>query len=131
MPIDETTVGDWLNDYIKAWETYDAEAIGALFSDHASYRWHPWDGDDDAVTGRDAIVQAWLSDKDEPGTYKARYFPYAVDGDTAVATGQSQYFDKASGALVREFYNCFLMRFDNDGRCREFTEMFMQTPART
>jgi hypothetical protein len=26
------------------------------------------------------------------------------------------------------FDNCFVMRFDNDGRCAEFTEWFMERP---
>jgi SnoaL-like domain len=130
VPIDHETVRTWLTAYVRAWETYEPSAIGDLFSENATYAWHPWDTGDDVVRGRSAIVEAWLGDKDEPGTYKASYAPIAVDGDVAVATGQSQYFSRSSGALEREFYNCFVMRFDPDGRCREFTEMFMQTPKR-
>jgi ketosteroid isomerase-like protein len=130
MPLDHQTVRRWLDDYVRAWESYDPSAIGELFSEDATYAWHPWDKGDDVVSGRAAIVEAWLADKDKPGTYKAAYAPIAVDGDVAVATGQSQYFDKASGALQKEFHNCFVMRFDSEGRCREFTELFMQTPQR-
>jgi hypothetical protein len=28
--------------------------------------------------------------------------------------------------VVRIFHNCFVLRFDGDGRCREFTEYYMQ-----
>jgi len=122
-------VRTWLAAYVRAWETYEPSAISDLFSEDATYAWHPWDAGDDVIRGRTAIVEAWLSDKDEPGSYKASFTPVAVDGDVAVATGQSQYFSK-SGALEREFYNCFVMRFDAEGRCREFTEMFMQAPKR-
>jgi hypothetical protein len=81
------------------------------------------------VHGRAAIVAAWLGDKDAPGTYQAQYAPLAIDGDLAVATGRSRYLN-SSGAVEREFHNCFVMRFDERGQCSEFTEWFMQTPAR-
>jgi hypothetical protein len=29
---------------------------------------------------------------------------------------------------VRAYDNCFVMRFDSDGRCREFTEWYMKRP---
>jgi hypothetical protein len=29
---------------------------------------------------------------------------------------------------VRVYENCFVMRFDVDGRCREFTEYYLQRP---
>jgi hypothetical protein len=50
-----------------------------------------------------------------------------VDGDQGVATGVSRY-DNADGK--REYHNVFLCRFDADGRCREFTEVFAQRPLR-
>jgi ketosteroid isomerase-like protein len=115
----------WLDDYIDAWRTYDPEAIGALFSDDAQYRWHPWDEGEEAVEGRDAIVAAWLGDRDEPGSWNAEYRPWAIDGDRAVAVGVSRYVAR-EGEPGREYHNVFLCRFDDDGRCREFTEHFME-----
>jgi hypothetical protein len=45
-----------------------------------------------------------------------------VDGDTVVATGASRYRELLPGGLVgRTYANCFVMRFDGEGRCREFT----------
>jgi hypothetical protein len=89
----------WLDRYIEAWSSYDAGAIGDLFSDDARYRYHP---SDEGFVGREAIVRAWLepsgdaSTRDEPGTWEARYEPFAVDGDRAVAVGSSRYFTDAS-----------------------------------
>jgi len=85
------------------------------------------------VEGRDAVVESWLgegdhegaSTRDEPGTYDATYRTVAVDGDVAVATGSSTY----TGDPPRVFHNCFVMRFDADGRCREFTEWYVQKSA--
>jgi hypothetical protein len=52
----------------------------------------------------------------------------AVDGDMAVAIGSSTYYSEPGGAVDRVYDNCFVMRFDSEGRCREFTEWFMKRP---
>ena len=117
----------WLDGYVTAWRTYDADAIGSLFSDDAVYRFHPWDEGDDAVRGREAIVANWLEEPDAAGTWSAAYEPWLVAGDRAVATGVTRYLaeEGEDGATVeREYYNVFLLRFDADGRCRELTELY-------
>lgn len=131
--MDRTTVQNWLDRYIAAWESYDAEQIGSLFSEDATYRYHPYDEGDNVVRGRDAIVQSWVapegneSDRDEPGTYDAMYEPYAIDGDRAVAVGWSRYWKDASRSEVDSIFdNVFLLRFDADGRCADFTDVYME-----
>jgi hypothetical protein len=115
----------WLDEYVDAWKSYDEAAIGALFSEDASYRYHPWDDAADTVHGREAIVAAWLGERDDPGSWTAEYHPWAIDGDRAVAVGVSRYLD-ADGAVEREYHNVFLCRFDAEGRCRDFTEVFIR-----
>ncbi len=110
----------WLDAYVDAWRTYDPAAIGALFSEDAEYRYHPWD---EALRGRSAIVSSWLDNPDEPGTWTAEYHPWVVNGQDAVATGVSRY-DDTDGK--REYHNVFLCRFDAEGRCREFTEVYLK-----
>ncbi len=125
-------VQDWLDAYVAAWKSYERPAIEALFSEDVEYRYHPYD---EPIRGREAVVQSWLgegehpdaSDRDEPGTYDAQYAPAAVDGDVAVATGTSTYFDE-DGAIADVYHNCFVMRFAADGRCRGFTEWFIERP---
>jgi len=119
----------WLDAYVQASLSYEPDAIGALFSDDATYAWHPWDEAGDVVRGRAAIVKAWLEDRHAPGTYQAHYEPIAIDGDVAIATGHSRYFTK-SGVLRREFFNCFVMHFDRAGQCTSFIEWFMQAPRK-
>jgi hypothetical protein len=121
----------WLDRYVEAWKTYDRDGIADLFSEDAEYRYNPWE--DEPVTGRAAIVEDWLnpagdpSKRDAPGTFEVAYTPFAVDDDVAVATGMSTYWKDASRAEVdREYYNCYLLAFDDAGRCRSFTEYFMQ-----
>ena len=123
----------WLDRYVSAWLSYDPNDITALFSEDISYRYHPYD---DPIVGRTAVVASWLgesesesaSTRDAPGTYTARYEPIAVDGDIVVATGTSSYRERADGPIVRVYDNCFVMRFDADGNCTEFTEYYLKRP---
>ena len=127
-------VAKWLSNYVEAWRSYDRDAIAALFSEDVRYRYHPYD---EPVEGREAVVASWLgegetqeaSDRDEPGTYDASYEPVAVDGEVAVATGSSTYTKGPGGPVDKVYDNCFVMRFGADGRCREFTEWFMERPG--
>ncbi|MGH3136107.1 MAG: YybH family protein [Gaiellaceae bacterium] len=124
--MDHATFHRWLDDYVDAWRTYDDGAIGALFSDDACYRYHPWDEGDDAVLGREAIVANWLADRDDANSWNAEYRPWAVEGDRAVAIGTSRYLAADGNSVDREFHNVFLCRFDADGRCSEFTELYLE-----
>jgi ketosteroid isomerase-like protein len=122
--MDDAGFERWLDEYVAAWRSYDPEAIGALFSEDAEYRFHPWDAA--PVRGRSAIVAAWLEDRDEPGSWSADYRPWLVSGDRAVAVGVSRYLGADGETIDREYHNVFLCRFDSDGRCREFTEHFLR-----
>ena len=110
----------WLDAYVEAWRSYDLDAIGTLFSDAAEYRSHPYD---EPLRGRQAIIDDWLADRDEPGSWEAAYEPLLMDGDRAVATGETRYADG------RTFSNLFVLAFDEDGLCRSFTEWYMERPA--
>lgn len=120
-------VQGWLDRYVAAWRTYDPAAIGDLFAEDAEYRYHPWD---EPVRGRDAIVRDWVapdgnaSSRDEPDAWDARYEPYAVEGDRAVAIGRSRYLAQG-GEPERTYHNCYLLEFDDEGRCRASTEFFV------
>jgi ketosteroid isomerase-like protein len=123
--MDDAAVAQWLTSYVEAWRTYEAPAIGALFTEDAVYRYHPWDENEDVVRGREAIVSTWLEDPDATGTWTAEYRPWAVADDRAVAVGATRYLTEDRKAVEREFHNVFLLRFDSDGRCKEFTELYM------
>lgn len=112
----------WLDRYVAAWKSYDAAAIGDLFSEDAEYRYHP---EDEPERGRDAIVASWLDDKDEPGRYDASYEVLAIDGEEHVAMGWSRYYDER-GELDDEYWNIYRCQFDTDGRCRLFTEWWLR-----
>ncbi len=132
--MDRSAAQAWLDRYVAAWLSYEANDVAALFSEDIAYRYQPYD---DPVVGRDAVVASWLGDadsgdassRDEPGTYAAHYEPVAVDGDVVVATGTSSYREHPDGPVVRVYHNCFVLRFDAEGRCREFTEYFIKAPS--
>ena len=113
------TVQKWLDDYLEAWRTCDTDSIGRLFTEDATYRYHPGD---DPVVGRAAIVADWQRSPDPPGSWTAAYSPWLVGGDRAIATGETSY---TSG---KEYWNVFQLVF-RDGRCCEFVEWFM-TPRK-
>lgn len=123
MTLDHPAFQAWLDGYIAAWKSYDPVAIGALFSEGATYRYHP---EDAPVVGRAAIVADWLQDRDAAGTYDARYEPLAIDGDAHVAVGWSRYTETPGGAVRDEYRNIYLVRFDAAGQATDFTEWYLQ-----
>ena len=118
------SVQAWLDTYVEAWRTYDAQKIGDLFSEDAVYLFNPFD-EHDPVRGRAAIVANWLEEPDAAGSWEARYTPVAVEGNVGVAQGRTRYL-QPDGTLEKEFDNIFVLHFDDAGRCTRFTEWYMQ-----
>jgi ketosteroid isomerase-like protein len=116
--MDHAGFQDWLNRYVAAWRSGKAEDIGALFSDDVVYSYRPFT---QPVRGREAIVADWLRRPDDPDSWDAEYHPVAVDGDTAVSLGESRYPQEG-----KTYSNVFICRFDADGRCREFSEWWVE-----
>jgi len=121
--MDHAAFHSWLARYVDAWRLNDPVAIGDLFSSDVRYAFDPFS---EAVVGRPAVVAAWLADPDGPGSWEADYEVLAVDGDAYVAHGRTRYLTDDRSAIDREFANVFVCRFDDDGRCREFTEWYMR-----
>ena len=123
--MDRTSVQAWLDRYVEAWRANDAELIKPLFSDDAVYSYRPYDDPERTIRGNAAIVASWLEEPDPPDSWEAKYEPYAVDGDRAVAVGFSRYLATDS-APEKTYHNAYLLRFDPDGRCAEFHEYYME-----
>ena len=115
---------EWLDRYIAAWKTNDAAAAGDLFTEDAEYRYYPWE---EPVRGRAAIQETWDQD-DPPGSFEAEYRAEVVSGDAGVGTGISRYFPSEKRPQGAEYHNCFLLRFADDGRVREYREWYMERP---
>jgi ketosteroid isomerase-like protein len=123
--MDKAAVDRWLRAYVEAWKSYDRDQIGELFAPDVVYRYHPYD---EPIEGRAAVVQSWLGELDDVGTYDADYRAVAVDGDVAVAAGSTSYRSEPGCRVEKVYDNCFVMRFDSEGKCREFTEWYIRRP---
>jgi ketosteroid isomerase-like protein len=123
--MDRTSVQNWLDRYVEAWRANDAELIKPLFTDDAVYSYRPYDDPERTIRGNAAIVASWLEEPDPPDSWEAKYEPYAVEGDRAVAVGFSRYLATDS-APEKTYHNAYLLRFDPEGRCAEFHEFYME-----
>ena len=120
--LDKTMVSAWLQAYVRAWKTYDPEAIGNLFSENAIYLYSPFHK---PVRGRAAIVASWLEHRDTSRTYDAHYDPVMIDGKRAMSRGSSFYFEADSVTVKSVWSNIFLLSFDDDGHCSEYCEWYV------
>ncbi len=110
----------WLDAYVAAWRSNDPDAIRSLFAADATYAYAPWR---EPIRGAEAIVTDWLDDPDEPDSWDATYTTLLVEGDRAVATGETTYHEEG-----RTYSNMFVLRFAGE-RCHEFVEWFMKHPS--
>ena len=120
--MDAAAVSAWVEGYVRAWNSNDPDDIGRLFTDDAAYYTDPFDA---KWQGRDMIVREWLNRKDEPGDTSFRHEVVAVQDDLGIVRGWTHYFTAPPG----DYSNLWVIRFAPDGRCREFTEWWMQRPA--
>ena len=122
--MERSQVEAWLAEYIEAWRSNERERIAALFTDDVRYRYYPHE---EPIVGAEAVADAWLDDPDEPDSWTASYEAVAVEGDVAVATGESLYREP-DGSAGGAYDNCFVIHFAADGRCREFVEYYVKRP---
>ncbi|MGZ8501513.1 MAG: hypothetical protein ACXWW6_01540, partial [Candidatus Limnocylindrales bacterium] len=80
----------------------------------------------------EAIVKAWLDDPtaDDPTCWTREYEPLAVNGDLGIARGGARYRETERRPAPTVYHNIWLVELTDDGRCRDFTEHFMELPAR-
>jgi hypothetical protein len=123
VTVDRQGFQNWLDRYVEAWKSYDENTINDLFADDVLYKYSP---QDEGLKGREEVVKSWLDNKDDPGTYDAKYEVLAIDGDTHVANGWSRYFDGPGGHLRDEYFNVYVCKFDGAGKCKEFIEYWIQ-----
>jgi uncharacterized protein (TIGR02246 family) len=127
--MDRTDVERWLTDYRRAWGTDDPGQIGELFAEDATYSPYPWPRDGNRWRGREAIVENWVERGDSRVGWRFDHEIVAVDGDTAVVEGWTDY-DRGEGDPWSEQYaNLWVIRFAPDGRARSFREWWVQRPT--
>ena len=110
----------WVQNYRRAWESNDRDDIGGLFAEDAAYFTEPFAK---PWLGRDQIVKKWLKHKDEPGTTTFEWHPLIVNDDLAIIEATTHYPTKV-------FSNLWVLRLDNLGQARQFTEWWMEHPRK-
>ncbi len=101
--------------YERAWRTPGTDALAELFTEDASYSQGPYR---EPVRGLAAIAAMWEAERDGPDeVFTMAGEVVAVDGDTGVVRVEVRY-----GEPVREYRDLWIVRFADDGRCRQFEE---------
>jgi hypothetical protein len=116
---DIDTVTRWIDGYLRAWNSNDPSDIGGLFTADAEYYTAPFRP---PWRGRGEIVSGWLERKDAPGETAFEWHPIAVTEGVAVIEATTTYPD-------RTYRNLWVIRLGAGGRCRQFTEWWMEESA--
>jgi hypothetical protein len=114
-------VTGWVQGYRRAWESNDPGDIGGLFTDDAAYFTEPYAK---PWLGRDEIVAQWLQRRDEPGGTTFEWHPLIVTEELAIIEATTVYREPA-----RTYSNMWVLRLDNLGQARQFTEWWMKHPS--
>ena len=116
--MDREQLNDWVERYVGAWESNRPEDIGELFTEDAQYftapHRPPW-------SGREGIVEGWLGRKDEPGAWSFRWEIRAVCEDIGFVRGWTAYPQEE-----HDYSNLWEITLDQEGRCSEFVEWWME-----
>lgn len=110
----------WVTNYRKAWESNDPEDIAGLFAEDAAYFTEPFA---EPWVGRDKIVKNWLKARDAPGSTTFEWHPLLVTEDLTFIEATTTYPDKT-------YSNLWILRLDNLGQARQFTEWWMAHPTK-
>ena len=81
-------VAAWIENYRKAWESNDPRDIGDLFAEDAAYFTEPFAK---PWLGRDAIVDNWIKNADEPGSTTFECHPLIITDELAIIEATTTY----------------------------------------
>ncbi len=109
---------EWMDGYVLAWSSNDSDHIKALFTEEAVYdpqtAGGPWEGIDE-------IVARWQEIDDEEDNWEFEWLPVVETDEVAVVAGRTRYHEPQLS-----YRNLFIIQFAEDGRCRDFTEWYIE-----
>jgi uncharacterized protein (TIGR02246 family) len=111
-------VSQWIDSYVNAWNTNEREDIARLFTEDAVYATEPYRP---PWRGSQEIVAKWLEHKDKPGETSFEWQPISITDEVAVVSGTTRY-------PTTVYSNLWVIRLAPDGRCKEFSEWWMEHP---
>ena len=122
----------WLAAVDAAWGAADRDAIADLFSEGAVYHLgpfdEPWRGLKGPFRGRDAIAAGWLAGGIEGELFQIVSEILAIDGQRAVVRRRITYLE-ADGSVESRWDTCWVVDFDETGRCTEYREWYVEGSA--
>lgn len=125
--MDQRSLQAWLDDYGRAWETRDPQAVVKLFSEDATYQETPFV---EPMSGRAAVRQYWVDSVEkyqEQVHFESEIL--AIVGDIGIARWRASFVRAASGKRVR-LDGIFLLTFDAEGDCRKLQEWWVRQEAK-
>jgi ketosteroid isomerase-like protein len=107
---------EWAERYARAWEQADDEAVGALFTEDATYRSHPLQ---EAYRGREAIRGYWREVTGRQANAEVAIGRTMVVGNQALVEWWTQM--DSDGAPVT-LPGALVLDLDENGLCRALRE---------
>ncbi len=106
----------WVAAYEHAWRSAGTERLADLFTPGATYRMSPFE---EPATGLAEIAALWERERQGPDEeFEMTHRIVALEDDTAIVRVEVRY-----GPPEHHLYrDLWILRFDSDGRCREFEE---------
>jgi SnoaL-like domain len=107
-------VASWVGLYERAWRAAGTDALRGVFTEEAIYRMSPYE---EPAVGLEAIGDLWEREREGPEEeFEMRHEIVATEGTTAVVRVEVEY------GRGTEYRDLWVLRFADDGRCREFEE---------
>lgn len=117
------TLADWVEGYRIAWETADAEKVGALFTPDATYRSNIFE---EAHQGRDGVEAYWREVTSVQSDVAVRMGAPFVDGSRVAVEFWTNM--KVNGDEVT-LPGCLLLHFDSNWQCTALHEYWHFQPG--
>lgn len=126
--VTEGVVREWLDRYGHAWESQDAAAAAALFTEDGTYARGPFN---EPIKGREKIKDAWVhATQGQQEDIQFGYEFLAIADDRGIARWWAGMKARPSKRPVR-MEGIFLISLTSDGLCTEFREWWNEDPPAT
>ena len=114
----------WLDAYQRAWQARDAEAVGELFAEDATYQETPFV---QPLRGRAAIREYWTNAVVRTQEQiRCGYEILAMRENSAIAHWWASFVRTSTKAQVK-LDGIFLLSFTSGNLCRDLREWWMKT----
>jgi len=108
----------WLDAYGKAWESRNAEAAAALYTEDGTYQVTPFL---EPMRGRKAIFEYWLGVARTEENVRFEYEILVSNAEINIARWSASFVIVPQG-LQTKLDGIFLISLDEEGRCKSLRE---------